>query len=220
MNTAPLAGALDTLGLAEVLQLLEVGRNSGVLAVDGAGGVRGMLRLTDGRLTAARVRRADGAAVDDVVDAVAALLDVRAGRFSFSGAQAGAGDGTERAADDAAASWRIEAVLMETARRADERARDAAPAAGVHPRHAHVPALTPGYPGRPTILTLAAAEWALLAAVDGRRDVRAVAEAVGRPVESVATSLDELAGRSVVRWTPAPPGVTAVTSPDARSSTG
>jgi hypothetical protein len=74
-----LQGSLDTLGLAEVLQLLARTAKTGCLTVNGDGG-RGRLWLRDGAVTAAETTRAPGAAL---AEATCDLLRYPAGSFAF-----------------------------------------------------------------------------------------------------------------------------------------
>ena len=87
-----------------------------------------------------------------------------------------------------------EALLMEAARRIDEWSRIEAriPHLGVVPR------LVPPDAGGTTRLDLLPAEWQLLAAVDGQRDVRAVAAVLARSEFDVARTLFGLASAGVV----------------------
>jgi hypothetical protein len=195
MTAARLAGALDTLALADVLQLLDLGRKSGVLAVDAGDGVRrGLVRLRDGGVCAARFRDVDGRERRDVVDAVAAMLALGVGRFAFAPDEPGAAPAA------GPPGLRVEAVLLEATRRLDEAAASVAderPAPAVFDR---VPTLAaPDAADEAGPLTLRAAEWALLAAVDGRRTVAEVAEAAGQAPERAAAALDALAGAGLVR---------------------
>lgn len=87
-----------------------------------------------------------------------------------------------------------EALLMEAARRIDEWSRIEAriPHLGVVPR------LVPPDAGGTTRLDLLPAEWQVLAAVDGQRDVRAVAAVLARSEFDVARTLFGLASAGVV----------------------
>ena len=87
-----------------------------------------------------------------------------------------------------------EALLMEAARRIDEWSRIEAriPHLGVVPR------LVPPDDGGTTRLDLLPAEWQVLAAVDGARDVRGVATAVAKSEFDVARTLFGLASAGVV----------------------
>lgn len=218
---APLTGALDTLALADVLQLLDLGRKSGVLAVDaGDGRRRGLVRLADGCVRAARFQDGARPELRDPFDAVAAMLALDSGRFTFAADPAPAPDGP-----DAGEGVRVEALLMEAMRRLDEGAPALAPPAG--PPHASpaaptIPVLTADDPaelGAP--VRLRAADWALLAAVDGRRDVAAVAATAGQPPEQAAAALAALARAGLVAFRVAGPadGLGFVAPPPARSST-
>lgn len=122
-----------------------------------------------------------------VEEVIFELMSWSEGYFSFSDAPA----------DDATpAQVRIptEALLMEAARRIDEWAR-------IESRIPHlgmIPRLVPPDAGGTTRLDLLPPEWQVLAAVDGTRDVHAMAEAVGRSEFDVARTLFGLAAAGVV----------------------
>jgi hypothetical protein len=189
-----LVGALDTLALADVLQLLDLGRRTGVLAVDaGDGARRGLVRMRGGLVAAARFRRADGHEVRDPVDAVAAMLALTAGRFTF------AADPPAPPAATPAGALRVETVLMEASRRLDL-APVPDPAFGADP-HDRVPTLADDHAldeASAPPLVLLAADWALLAEVDGRRTVSQVAAAAGQATDRAADALDALARAGIV----------------------
>ena len=194
--TAPtLAGSLHEMALADVLQLLELGRKSGVLHVDGPDGPLGALRLEEGTIAAARLAArtgasASGEAAGRVRDAACTLLAARSGRFRFSATGPGSAHG-------GGVRLRIEAVLVEAARRADEWAAlaDAVPDGQAVP----VLAALGGDAGRPAApLALAPRHYALLAAVDGARDVAALARALGRDPLAVAGDLAPLVRAGLV----------------------
>ncbi len=87
-----------------------------------------------------------------------------------------------------------EALLMEAARRIDEWAR-------IESRIPHlgmVPELVPPDAGGTTRLDLLPAEWQVLGAVDGTRDVHGVAAAVGRSDFEIARTLFGLAAAGVI----------------------
>src|SRR5204862_5718123 len=87
-----------------------------------------------------------------------------------------------------------EALLMEGARRIDEwsRIESRIPHLGV------VPALAPPQGGDSGELDLLPPEWEMLAAIDGQRDVRAIAAALGRSDFDVAKSLFGLERAGVI----------------------
>jgi hypothetical protein len=97
------------------------------------------------------------------------LMSWREGNFSFEEGE----EGTAPA--DAPLRLPIDSLLMEGARRVDEWSRiaDAVPHLGV------VPSLAPIRDEDPTLLDLRPAEWEVLSAVDGERDLRAIAAALG-----------------------------------------
>ncbi len=122
-----------------------------------------------------------------VEEVIFELMSWSEGYFSF----------TDGAADDAApAQVRIptEALLMEAARRIDEwtRIENRIPHLGV------VPVLMPPDAGGTTRLDLLPAEWQVLAAVDGARDVRGVAIAAARSEFDAARTLFGLAAAGVI----------------------
>ncbi len=101
---------------------------------------------------------------------------------------------TDRQAVDAVASIPTEALLMEAARRIDEWARIEAkvPHLGVVPR------IRPGDDGVGHPLDLVPFEWEVLAAVDGQRSVREVAEEIGRSDFDVARTIYGLTSAGLV----------------------
>ncbi len=195
---ARLAGALDTLALADVLQLLDLGRKSGVLAVDAGDGVRqGLVRLRDGGVCAARYRDADGCEQRDLVDAVAAMLSLGVGRFTF------APDPPDAPPAAGSPGLRVEAVLLDAMRRLDEGAARATADGDGPPADdpmGRVPTLAVSDdPAHAAPVALRAADWALLAAIDGRRTVAEVAAAAGQPPARVVEALERLVADGLVQ---------------------
>ncbi|GLC26468.1 DUF4388 domain-containing protein [Roseisolibacter agri] len=190
MSAPVLEGSLRELALADVLQLLELGRRTGTLrVVDEPRGLVGEVDLADGAIGGARLGPR-GALRDAVRDAdvqavVCALLDARIGRFGFLPT-------AEPAPSMTARRLRIEGVLVEAARRADEWARlaDDVPHAGA------VPVLSAGEDASP--VSLDARRWALLAEIDGSRDVVGLAASLGRDPLDLAAELAELVRLGVV----------------------
>jgi tetratricopeptide (TPR) repeat protein len=129
-----------------------------------------------------------------VEEVVFELLNWSEGYFSFTDGAA------ERAAIEATASIPTEAVLMEAARRIDEWARieTKVPHLGVVPRLR--PAEEGGAP-----LDLVPFEWEVLAAVDGRRDLRAIAAQVGRSEFDVARTIYGLMSAGLLALDEVPP---------------
>ena len=144
----------------------------------------GAILLDIGAISRRELERQVRAQVEEVIFE---LMSWSEGYFSFS---------DEAGADGGAPVVRIptEALLMEAARRIDEwsRIETRIPHLGV------VPQLIPPEAGGTTRLDLLPAEWQLLAAVDGSRDVRALAELVGRSEFDVARTLFGLASAGVV----------------------
>jgi tetratricopeptide (TPR) repeat protein len=124
-----------------------------------------------------------------IEEAVFELLSWREGTFSF------AEGSVEGAPADALVSLPTERVLMEGARRIDEwsRIETHVPHLGV------VPALVPLDPGgAATQLDLRPAEWAVLAEVDGGRDLRQIASALRMSDFEVARTVFGLVTTGVV----------------------
>lgn len=155
-------------------------------AMQAAGDARrlGAILLDIGAVARRDLERQVRAQVEEVIFE---LMNWSEGYFSFSDE-----DGTGAGA--AVVRIPTEALLMEAARRIDEWARIEArvPHLGV------IPALVPPEAGGTTRLDLLPAEWQVLAAVDGRRDVRAVAASLGRSEFDVARTLFGLASAGVV----------------------
>ena len=213
MNAPILEGSLRELALADVLQLLELGRRTGVLRVDDeARGLAGDVALADGAVTGARLGARAAAREADVQAIVCALLEARVGRFAFVPALESADDAPAR---PSVRRVRVEAILVEAARRADEWAR----LADLVPHAAAIPMLTDDGAADP--LTLDARQWALLAEVDGARNVVALAAALGRDPLELAAALAELTRLGLVACAAASGAAPedVVPSAQARSST-
>jgi tetratricopeptide (TPR) repeat protein len=90
---------------------------------------------------------------------------------------------------------RVESLLMEGARRIDEWARLEAKV----PNPESVPALAPGGARDTTPLDLRAEEWAVLAEIDGERDLRQLAADLGRSAFDVAKTVYGLVSTGVVQ---------------------
>lgn len=207
-----LEGSLREIALPDVLQLLELGRRTGVLRVDDeARGLSGDVALADGAVTGARWGARAATREGDVQAVVCALLEVRVGRFSFVPALEPEEGAPMRAP---VRRVRVEAILVEAARRADEWSR----LADVVPHAAAVPSLTDAGSGT---VSLDARQWALLAEVDGARDVVALSAALGRDPLDLAQALGELARLGLVACAASAPAIGSdgdVPSAPARSS--
>lgn len=125
---------------------------------------------------------------EQVEDVVFTLLGWSEGYFVFDEADAGS---IPREVDIRIST---ESVLLEAARRVDEwsRLHSHVPHLGV------VPALASAAAGEPGSLRLAPLEWRILAAVDGSRDVRAVATLAGESEFAAARALFGLATAGVI----------------------
>ena len=93
------SGDLNEFGVAELLQVLNISRKTGVLALQG-GGVSGALTLAQGRLVDARLK--DGPEGEEAFFALVGMLE---GRFLFRG--------TEELAGMRTISRPLEALLLE-----------------------------------------------------------------------------------------------------------
>jgi len=197
-RTSVIEGSLREVALADVLQLLDLGRKTGLLRVDDARERRvARLVVVGGRVCGACVDAADAGdavAIDDATlarralatdartlfDVVGEALAWRNGRFAVDplpdaiAAQAPPGHG-------------VDALLMDAARRADEWAALADRVAGPHV----VPALAASDDAG-ALLTLSPDEWEALAYADGVADLRAIARRAGRDVLAVATAVHRL----------------------------
>lgn len=136
-----------------------------------------------------------------VEEVVFELMSWSEGYFSFVEGPA------DRSVIEAPVSIPTEALLMEAARRIDEWARieSKVPHLGMVPR-----LRAPEDSGTP--LDLVPFEWEVLAAVDGARDLRSIADALGRSDFDVARTIYGLTSAGVVMLeTPAPAPVANVT---------
>ncbi len=190
--TPLLAGELSGFALADVLQLLELGARTGVLVVDGGPLGGGRVRLRDGRVVSAAYGAHTSAAPEDLAEAFAGLLAVGAGRWAFHAA--GAGDaGNSHAAVGRFEGVRVSAILVDAARRRDERVRAAVG------EQCDVPRLATDVPNDDSEgASLTAFDLAVLAAVDGTRDTGAIARAVRRDEPRVRDSIETLRRLGIV----------------------
>ncbi|HMS01564.1 MAG TPA: DUF4388 domain-containing protein [Gemmatimonadaceae bacterium] len=187
-----LEGTIRDLGLQEIGQLLSLGRKSGVLAVTSTlRGTRAWLRFVDGALVdagdgaplpegtaTAAAEAGDRAAVEE---AVLDVLAWREGTFAFAPAAArGAGASRVRIPADA--------MLVESARREDvwSRVRDRIPSARA------VPSFVDVEPKALPLLHLMPVEWEVLTRVDGERNLRTLAQLLGRELMDVVEIVDGL----------------------------
>ena len=190
---AAIEGSLREMPLADVLQLLELGRRTGVLRVEDAGVARAAtLVVVDGRIASATIHGLDvvsdgavrvGASTERraIVDGVCDVLAWRTGRFSVEPLPSDGAIETTRRGGIA-----VDVVLLEAAHRADEWARlsDRVPAADVTPMLAVLPA--------GDLLTLSPDEWRVVALADGVLDLRALAAQLDRDVLAVARDVHHL----------------------------
>lgn len=179
-GSSELSGSLGALSLTGLIQLLAAEGRSGRLEV-AAPARSGALWLESGQLVHAESEAESGAAA---LDGLIALTD---GAFRFV-----AGD----AAPSRSLHGPTEQVLMEAAVRNDH-ARRRAPAP-VSPDA--IPSFAPVPEGgsTPRFTTL---QWRVLAAIDGRKSVRAIADEVQLPVSALAALLGELDAAGVIQVT-------------------
>ncbi len=166
-------GTLAEAGLAEVLQLLALGQKRGCLHAARADDC-GVVYLDEGRITHASLARRPNAAVDE---AVFELLTWTRGSFRFE-PDVRAGDAT------ALVSLDVPGLLMEGARRSDEQARIDTRVGGDDSIYAfteRAPCTPAGALDVERVAwgdaVLSASERTVAAAIDGRRDVAAIADA-------------------------------------------
>ena len=182
----PIEGPLQELALPDVFQLLDLSRKTGTLrVVSRTRDDEGMVYFNEGRIIQAALRSKPAAAVDSealtprelerkrrgqIEGVIFDLMNWREGFFTFE----------ERSpaefAPFAPGGIATESLLMESARRIDEWSRiaDKIPHLGV------VPALSDLPEDHETQLDLLPHEWAVLSLIDGDRDIRAIAIALGR----------------------------------------
>lgn len=224
-----LEGRLRDLALTEVLQLLALGRKTGVLhchaplqgrraqiAFDGGAiidaDVVGVDRPND--LALPRRRASDRAEMETAVQDVLLWRD---GVFRFAPGERPVHAGTVRVA--------VEPLLMDAATRAEvwQRIEARVPHARV------IPAFVEVEPQQLPLLRLTPPQWDLLTRVDGQRDLMQLAEVMQRDVTDVASLVHDLIGAGLLalregqaapRKNPTPPAVVAVATvaPPASSS--
>jgi uncharacterized protein DUF4388 len=186
----PIEGALREFGIHDVFQLLDLSRKTGMLRVKSE--LRnddGIVYFDKGRVVHARIkskpveipeatteRELDRLMRQQIETVVFELMSWREGVFSFE----------ERELGDVGDKKRIqvatESLLMEGARRIDEWSR----IADKIPNLAVVPVLASVSAEHETQLDLLPHEWEVLTMIDGERDLRAIASALGRSEFEVA----------------------------------
>jgi hypothetical protein len=186
----PIEGALREFGIHDVFQLLDLSRKTGMLRVKSElRNDEGVVYFDSGRVVHARIRSKPVEIPDAMTErelerlmrqqietVVFELMSWREGMFSFE----------ERELGDVGGKKRIqvatESLLMEGARRIDEWSR----IADKIPNLAVVPVLAATSPEHETQLDLLPHEWEVLTMIDGERDLRAIAAALGRSEFEVA----------------------------------
>ena len=193
-----LEGRLRDLALTEVLQLLSLGRKTGVLHCHAPlQGRRAQIAFDHGVIIDAKVvgvdRVHDLAAprrrITDRADMEAAVQDVlrwRDGTFRFGAGEAPTQSTTVRLA--------VEPLLMDAAMRAEvwQRIEARVPHARV------IPAFVEVEPQRLPLLRLTPPQWEILTRVDGQRDLMALATAMERDVTEIAELVYDLVGSGLL----------------------
>jgi hypothetical protein len=188
----PIEGALREFGIHDVFQLLDLSRKTGMLRVKSE--LRnddGIVYFDKGRVVHARIkskpveipeatteRELERLMRQQIETVVFELMSWREGVFSFEERELGdlGGGGKKRI------QVATESLLMEGARRIDEWSR----IADKIPNLAVVPVLATVSPEHETQLDLLPHEWEVLTMIDGERDLRAIAGALGRSEFEVA----------------------------------
>jgi hypothetical protein len=214
-----LEGRLRDLALSDVLQLLALGRKSGVLHCHAPlQGRRAQIAFDAGVLIDAEVVNADRVndltaprrRAGDLADMAAAVQDVllwRDGTFRFAPG--------ERPIHPTSVRLAVEPLLMEAAVRAEvwQRIEARVPHARVIPTFVDVE------PQQLPLLRLTPPQWDLLTRIDGQRDLMALATAMQRALTDVAQLVYELIGAGILalregqpvpRKNPTPPAVAAM----------
>ncbi|HYC50808.1 MAG TPA: DUF4388 domain-containing protein [Gemmatimonadaceae bacterium] len=182
----PIEGPIQELGLPDVFQLIDLSRKTGMLHVTAAEiADEGVVFFDRGRVVQALLRSRpveplDGAMLTprelqrrlrvQIELAVFEMMNWREGYFSFEERSIAEVPAPDRA------NIATESLLMESARRIDEWSRMAGRISGVDV----VPILA-DLPGEhETALDLLPHEWEVLSLIDGERDIRAIAQQLGR----------------------------------------
>ncbi|MCZ8204601.1 DUF4388 domain-containing protein [Gemmatimonas sp.] len=214
-----LEGRLRDLALTEVLQLLALGRKTGVLHCDAPlQGRRAQLAFEAGaivdaevvgadrvhELAAPRRRESDRAAMEAAVQDVLLWRD---GTFRFAPAQ--------RPLHPSAVRLTVEPLLMDAAMRAEvwQHIEARVPHARV------IPAFVEVEPHQLPLLRLTPPQWDILTRVDGQRDLMSLAAAMQRDVTDVALLVHDLLGAGLLtlregqaapRRNPTPPAMASI----------
>jgi hypothetical protein len=193
-----LSGTFEVFSLPEVLRMLASGRKSGTLTVDAAGR-RARVELFDGECCGA----GDGSDAEPLVaDHTPAVLHARLLDVAFetsrhaSGAFSFAGD--EHPRPQPAATTPVEPVLEEL----EQLQREWAEISAVVPSADAIPVLAQNLPGDEIMVS--AAEWALLARLDGATAVRELPTRTGTSLIEVCRALVGLVRRGAIDVAPAP----------------
>lgn len=213
-------GPLHEIGLVEVLQLLARGARHGTLRVTGPDPTMPRtVRLRAGRVVAvapdatdeaigralvARHLLGDAAAHADLApeihDAmrhdlamrvIAVMLHWTRGRFDF----------TEEEVEEGSLDIDVEAILRELVDRESRRVEVAAQLDDFHAVPGFVEAASLAEGEAPILETL---DWRILDAVDGRRDVGAIAAQLDEPLDTVGERVRALLGAAILELAPAP----------------
>jgi hypothetical protein len=186
----PIEGALREFGIHDVFQLLDLSRKTGMLRVRSElRNDEGVVYFDGGRVVHARIkskpveiedatteRELERLMRNQIETVVFELMSWREGVFSFEERELGEVGGKKRI------KVATESLLMEGARRIDEWSR----IADKIPNLAVVPVLAAISAEHETQLDLLPHEWEVLTMIDGERDLRAIAAALGRSEFEVA----------------------------------
>ncbi len=185
-----LEGHLRDLALSEVLQLLAIGKKSGVLRISSPLEAReASIAVDNGWVTAVTFGGIEGgsrADVPSIEEAVLSVLDWRDGSFHFKA--------NESVVDTAGIRVSVDMLLVESARRFDAW-NQLAP----HVKDTNtVPSFPDVEPKELPLLHLEPDQWEILTVVDGTRTVAAIAEALDKDVIEVAGTIFRLVEAGVL----------------------
>lgn len=179
-DPSKLTGSLEALSLTGLLQLLAAEARTGCLEIVSRP-CSGSLWIEGGKLVHAATETSEGSAALD------ALVGLAEGTFSFS-------PGEEPPLRTLQGP--TEQLLMEAAVRNDHAKRD--------PTHVLEPGCVPSFApvpeggSTPRFTTL---QWRVLAAIDGRKTLQAIADEIQLPVVALAALLAELESAGVIQVT-------------------
>ncbi len=211
-------GPLSEIGLADVLQLLERGRRSGLLRVVGPDPTSPRtVGLRDGRIVMLHPDASDEAVAAGLVARSLAAIDGETAPVPAPVSEAlrrrlasralsrmmywnrGRFDFEEHGGEDGPLSLSPDALLLAMVAAEDRRTTLGASMDGFHgvPDFAVDDAIASGRAWNPGVL-----DWRILDAVDGVRDVATMAALLGEPVEDVGGAIQELVASAILVLSP------------------